>query len=87
MTARDDTSAPADAVWLLIGGTTRVFCPAEKGQPEVTVKLLRAPGGFGDVACVVRGRYTASVEALGPVAFAGPALHCAASFLRYSAIS
>ncbi|MCC7110998.1 MAG: Crp/Fnr family transcriptional regulator, partial [Deltaproteobacteria bacterium] len=59
--------APADAIWLLVGGTARVFYPARKGQPEVTVKLLRAPGGFGDVACVARGRYTASVEALGPV--------------------
>ena len=56
----------AGAIYLLASGAARVFYPAKKGRPEVTVKLMLAPGGFGDVACVMRTGYTATVEALMP---------------------
>lgn len=43
----------ADAIWLLVDGTTRVFYPAKKGQPEVT-QSWGAPGdGAGDDQVVV----------------------------------
>jgi CRP/FNR family transcriptional regulator, cyclic AMP receptor protein len=57
---------PADAIWLLMSGAARVFYPQKKERPEVTVRLMRAPGAFGDVACVTKSAYTASVEALEP---------------------
>jgi CRP-like cAMP-binding protein len=53
----------ADAIYLLLSGAARVFYPAKKERPKVTVKLMQAPGGFGDVACVTGSGYTASVEA------------------------
>ncbi|MBI4815543.1 MAG: cyclic nucleotide-binding domain-containing protein [Deltaproteobacteria bacterium] len=54
----------ADRVHLLVGGAARTFYVGTKSRPELTVKLLRAPSAFGDVACVLRVPYSASVEAL-----------------------
>lgn len=58
--------APADRVCLLVSGAARVFYPLRRERAEATVKLLVAPACFGDLACVARTSYTASVEAIAP---------------------
>ncbi|MBI2373675.1 MAG: Crp/Fnr family transcriptional regulator [Deltaproteobacteria bacterium] len=55
---------PADRIHLLVDGAARTFYVATRARPELTVKLLRSPSAFGDVACVLRGPYSASIEAL-----------------------
>ncbi len=57
---------PATAIHLLIEGAARVFYPPRKGGAEATANLIVAPGGFGDIACVMRTPYTASVQAVTP---------------------
>lgn len=54
----------ADHVHLLIEGVARAFYVETKTRPQATVTLLRAPSVIGDLACILRGSYTASVEAL-----------------------
>lgn len=55
---------PAEHVHLLIEGVARAFYVETKSRPQTTVTLLRAPSVIGDLACILRGAYTASVEAL-----------------------
>lgn len=55
---------PASALYLLVEGMARTYYPATKTRAQLTVKLLSAPAAFGDIACAVEGKYTATVEAL-----------------------
>lgn len=55
--------APAETVYLLTRGQVRFFFSARRGRPEVTTRVVGAPGRFGDVAALLRTPEAVTVEA------------------------
>lgn len=51
-------------VFLLTRGSVRLLYPRSARRPELTAKLLHAPGVFGDIASIVRTPSSANIQAL-----------------------
>ncbi|MCC7385361.1 MAG: Crp/Fnr family transcriptional regulator [Deltaproteobacteria bacterium] len=53
-------------IFLLTRGSVRLLYPRSSRRPELTAKLLHAPGVFGDIASIVRAPSSANIQALTP---------------------